>query len=289
MKYWKWMRVTALCAVGALLMTACDDDEDEGFTRVPAAVEAAFNSQYGAQRGVEWDTERGGYIVAEFRKDGRECEAWYSADGTWGMTEAGYGRNLQGLPQAVQDGYAATTYAQGGWTVDDIDEIQRPGYETVYKIEIEKQGQPDRDLYFDLGGALFRDVQDDGRGHDNSGMIHGTLPGGIEAYIEANFPGAAIVDFDREDGGYYEVDLRHEGASVEVAFDSDGNWLSTKTDCSRNVPAVVREAVERLLPGALIDDCDLIEEPTGSYWLVETERPERHLRVTADGQAEFLP
>lgn len=289
MKYWKWMRVTALCAVGALLMTACDDDEDEGFTRVPAAVEAAFNSQYGAQRGVEWDTERGGYIVAEFRKDGRECEAWYSADGTWVMTEADYGRNLQGLPQAVQDGYAATTYAQGGWTVDDIDEIQRPGYETVYKIEIEKQGQPDRDLYFDLGGALFRDVQDDGRGHDNSGMIHGTLPGGIEAYIEANFPGAAIVDFDREDGYYYEVDLRHEGASVEVAFDSDGNWLRTKTDCSRNVPAVVREAVERLLPGALIDDCDLIEEPTGSYWLVETERPERHLRVTADGQAEFLP
>lgn len=289
MKYWKWMRVTALCAVGALVMTACDDDEDDGFTRVPAAVEAAFNSQYGGQEAVEWDTERGGYIVAEFRENGRECEAWYSADGNWHMTETDYGRNLQGLPQAVQDGYAATSYAQDGWRVDDIDEIQRPGYETVYKIEIEKQGQPDRDLYFDLGGSLFRDVQDDGRGHDNSGMIHGGMSGGIEAYIEANFPGAAIVDFDREDGGYYEVDLRHEGRSVEVLFDRDGNWVRTKTDYDRNVPAVVTEAVGRELPGARIDDCDLIETPEGSYWLVETERPERDLRITADGQVTFLP
>ena len=238
---------------------------------------------------VDWDAERGGYCVGEFYMDGRECEAWYSPDGSWMMTEVDYGRNLQALPQAVQDGYNATTYAQDGWRIDDIDEIQRPGYENVYKIEVEKAGQPDHDLYFDLGGTLFRDVQDDGRDHDNSGMIHDRLPAALSDYINTQYPGAAIVDFDRGDRGYYEVDLRHEGKSIEVVFDREGNWVMSKTDCDRNVPAVVSEAVARELPGARIDDCDYIETPAGSYWLVETERPERDLRVTADGQVDFLP
>ena len=234
MKYWKWMQATALCAVGALAFTACDnDDDDDGYTRVPAAVEAAFADRYGGHGRVDWDAERGGYCVAEFYMDGRECEAWYSPDGSWMMTEVDYGRNLQALPQAVQDGYNATTYAQDGWRIDDIDEIQRPGYENVYKIEVEKDGQPDRDLYFDLGGTLFRDVQDDGRDHDNSGMIHDRLPAALSDYINTQYPGAAIVDFDREDGGYYEVDLRHEGKSIEVAFDREGNWVMSKTDCDR--------------------------------------------------------
>ena len=75
----------------------------------------------------------------------------------------------------------------------------------------------------------------------------------------------------------------------ELVFDREGNWVMSKTDCDRNVPAVVSEAVARELPGARIDDCDYIETPAGSYWLVETERPERDLRVTADGQVDFLP
>lgn len=284
MKKWKWIGMAMACAVGMVVFTSCDDDDNDDYARVPDAVTAAFSHQYGNPGYVEWDSERGGYYVAEFRKDGRDHEAWYTQAGLWAMTEVDYGRSLADLPQAVQSGYAATAYALDAWTVDDIDEIQRPDYETVYKIEVEKRGQADHDLYFDLGGTLYRDVEGSGSGSGNGGMIQQGMPADVKAYVDSAFAGAAVVDFDIEDNGMIEVDLRHGGKSVEVLFTAAYEWVMTKTDCSRDVPAVVAEAVQQALPGARIDDCDYVQTATESYYLVDTDNPDRDLRVTPDGQ-----
>lgn len=284
MKKWKWIGMVMACAVGMVAFTSCDDDDNDDYARVPDAVTAAFSHQYGNPGYVEWDSERGGYYVAEFRKDGRDHEAWYTQAGLWAMTEVDYGRSLADLPQAVQSGYAATAYALDAWTVDDIDEIQRPDYETVYKIEVEKRGQADHDLYFDLGGTLYRDVEGSGSGSGNGGMIQQGMPAEVKAYVDSAFAGAAVVDFDIEDNGMIEVDLRHGGKSVEVLFTAAYEWVMTKTDCSRDVPAVVAEAVQQALPGARIDDCDYVQTATESYYLVDTDNPDRDLRVTPDGQ-----
>lgn len=284
MKKWKWIGMAMACAVGMVAFTSCDDDDNDDYARVPDAVTAAFSHQYGNPGYVEWDSERGGYYVAEFRKDGRDHEAWYTQAGLWAMTEVDYGRSLADLPQAVQSGYAATAYALDAWTVDDIDEIQRPDYETVYKIEVEKRGQADHDLYFDLGGTLYRDVEGSGSGSGNGGMIQQGMPADVKAYVDSAFAGAAVVDFDIEDNGMIEVDLRHGGKSVEVLFTAAYEWVMTKTDCSRDVPAVVAEAVQQALPGARIDDCDYVQTATESYYLVDTYNPDRDLRVTPDGQ-----
>lgn len=284
MKKWKWIGMAMACAVGMVAFTSCDDDDNDDYARVPDAVTAAFSHQYGNPGYVEWDSERGGYYVAEFRKDGRDHEAWYTHAGLWAMTEVDYGRSLADLPQAVQSGYAATAYALDAWTVDDIDEIQRPDYETVYKIEVEKRGQADHDLYFDLGGTLYRDVEGSGSGSGNGGMIQQGMPAEVKAYVDSAFAGAAVVDFDIEDNGMIEVDLRHGGKSVEVLFTTAYEWVMTKTDCSRDVPAVVADAVRQALPGARIDDCDYVQTATESYYLVDTDNPDRDLRVTPDGQ-----
>lgn len=284
MKKWKWIGMAMACAVGMVAFTSCDDDDNDDYARVPDAVTAAFSHQYGNPGYVEWDSERGGYYVAEFRKDGRDHEAWYTHAGLWAMTEVDYGRSLADLPQAVQSGYAATAYALDAWTVDDIDEIQRPDYETVYKIEVEKRGQADHDLYFDLGGTLYRDVEGSGSGSGNGGMIQQGMPAEVKAYVDSAFAGAAVVDFDIEDNGMIEVDLRHGGKSVEVLFTAAYEWVMTKTDCSRDVPAVVADAVRQALPGARIDDCDYVQTATESYYLVDTDNPDRDLRVTPDGQ-----
>lgn len=284
MKKWKWIGMAMACAVGMVAFTSCDDDDNDDYARVPDAVTAAFSHQYGNPGYVAWDSERGGYYVAEFRKDGRDHEAWYTQAGLWAMTEVDYGRSLADLPKAVQSGYAATAYALDAWTVDDIDEIQRPDYETVYKIEVEKRGQADHDLYFDLGGTLYRDVEGSGSGSGNGGMIQQGMPAEVKAYVDSAFAGAAVVDFDIEDNGMIEVDLRHGGKSVEVLFTAAYEWVMTKTDCSRDVPAVVAEAVQQALPGARIDDCDYVQTATESYYLVDTDNTDRDLRVTPDGQ-----
>ena len=112
MKTFEFLKWTLVCALGVFTMASCDDDDDDFRGNVPGAVQQAFNDKYGGVGRVEWDRESGGYFVAEFWKDDREHDAWFAPSGEWVMTEVDHGRNLAGLPQAVQDGYAVTTYAQ---------------------------------------------------------------------------------------------------------------------------------------------------------------------------------
>lgn len=281
----KW---TMMCAFGALVVTSCSDDDDDDGARVPEAVQVAFDSKYGNVGRVEWDREQGGYLVAEFRKDNREHDAWFTEGGEWVMTEVDYVCDLTALPQAVQAGYAATVYAQDGWTVDDIDEIQRPSYETFYVIEVEKAGQPDYDLYFDLNGTLFRELQGEGGGNYGD-MIGNGMPDEIKLFIDNNYAGATVVDFDRDARGY-EVEVRHDGKSKEILFDTSYNWIQTSTDMTRDIPANIRQAVEAQYPGKRIDDCDYIETAQGEkYYLIDLDNHNVDLKVTEDGQITTTP
>lgn len=80
----KW---TMACAFGALVVTSCSDDDDDKSVPVPDAVQSAFETRFGDVGYVEWDREQGGYLVAEFRKDGKDHDAWFDSNGTWLMTE----------------------------------------------------------------------------------------------------------------------------------------------------------------------------------------------------------
>ena len=288
MKTFEFLKWTLVCALGVFTMASCDDDDDDYRGNVPGAVQQAFNDKYGGVGRIEWDRESGGYFVAEFWKDDREHDAWFTSSGEWVMTEVDHGRNLAGLPQAVQEGYAVTTYAQQNWRIDDIDEIQRPAYETVYIIEVEQGGQPDCSLYFDLNGTLFR-VSQDGGGNHYGGMVNNNLPAEIRQFIDTNYPGAAVVDFDREYYGY-EVDVRHDGRSKEILFDLEYNWVQTSTDMTRNIPADIRSAVEARYPGKRIDDCDYVETAAGeTYYLIDLDNYNMDLKVTPDGVITETP
>lgn len=280
----KWMMA---CALGVFTLASCSDDDDDNVP-VPDAVTRAFTDKYAGVGRVDWDREKGGYLVAEFWKDGKEHEAWFDNNGEWFMTEIDHGRDLTSLPQAVQAGYEATAYAQTGWSVDDIDEIQRPAYETFYIIEVEKRGQSDYDLYFDTNGTLFRELQGEGGGNHGD-FVDNRTPAEIQSFIESNYPGARIVDFDRERNGY-EVDIIHDGKSKELWFDTQYNWIQTATDMTRNIPADIRRAVEAKYPGKRIDDCDLIETAQGeTYYLIDLDNYGMDLIVTLDGQITETP
>lgn len=273
----KWMMV---CALGVFSMTSCSDDDDSN-VNVPENVTRAFNDKYAGVGRVEWDRERGGYLVAEFNKDGKEYDAWFTETGEWVMTEVDHGRRMENLPEAVQAGYEATTYSAENWTIDDIDEIQRPAYETFYIIEVEKKGQPDYDLYFDANGTLFREVQ--GEGNYNGDLVGNQLPAEMQSFIDSEYPGARVVDFDSERNGY-EVDVIHDGKSKEIWFDTQYNWVQTSTDVTRDIPANIRAAVEAQYPNKRIDDCDYVEPAQGeAYYLVDLDNYNKDLKVASDG------
>ena len=273
----KWMMV---CALGVFSMTSCSDDDDSN-VNVPENVTRAFNDKYAGVGRVEWDRKRGGYLVAEFNKDGKEHDAWFTETGEWVMTEVDHGRRMENLPEAVQAGYEATTYSAENWTIDDIDEIQRPAYETFYIIEVEKKGQPDYDLYFDANGTLFREVQ--GEGNYNGDLVGNQLPAEMQSFIDSEYPGARVVDFDSERNGY-EVDVIHDGKSKEIWFDTQYNWVQTSTDVTRDIPANIRAAVEAQYPNKRIDDCDYVEPAQGeAYYLVDLDNYNKDLKVASDG------
>lgn len=277
MKRFKWMQVAMVCAIGMMGFTACSDDDDK--FNVPEAVQSAFNQQYGGVDRVEWDRERTNYLVAEFWKENKEHDAWYTYDGQWMMTEVDYGKDLTLLPQAVQDGFAASVYAQ--WRVDDIDAILRPSYSEVYKIEVEQAGQKDMDLYFDVEGVLFKEVVD-GNDEYNEGLLPSQVPAQIETYINEHFSGAKVVDFEAEKNGY-EVDLICNNLSTEVRFDAAYNWVYSSTDYSRNIPNLVSTVIANNFSGKRIDDCDWVETPTGNYYLVDLDNYEMDVKITEDG------
>lgn len=288
MKTVEFLKFAMACALGVFVFASCSDDDDDDNVQAPDAVQIAFEQKYGNSTRVSWEREGGGYLVGEFRQDGREHDAWFTQGGEWMMTEVDHARNLATLPQAVQDGYNATRYAAEQWSIDDIDEIQRPAYETIYIIEVEKAGQPDYDLYFDVNGTLFRELadRDDDRNHD---LVGNSMPDAVRQFVEANFPGARVSDYDREHGGY-EVELIYDGRSVEVVFDEAGTWQRTVTDLRRDIPADILQAVNAKYPGKRIDDCEYVETAAGEkYYLIDLDNYNMDLKVTPDGVITETP
>lgn len=271
--------VMGLVSLGA--MAGCEDD-DRKSVRVPAAVQGAFGKMFPAASHVEWE-DRGGYVVADFRSAGTVMPAWFDAAGKWHMTEEDI--SYAELPQAVRTAYEAGDYA--AWHVDDVDKLQRNGQETVYVIEVEHAKQ-EFDLYYSEDGVLLREAADtDGNG-DHGDMLPQELPKAVSDFIARKYPGARIIDAEREKGNT-EVDIIFAGKALEVCFGTGGAWLWTKTELRLSeIPDVVRRALQSSQYGTWeIDDADLYESPDRVWYAfdMEDQRSEREatVRILGDG------
>lgn len=278
MEKWKWMKTALFCAVATCSLASCDDDDDDNFW-APEAVKTAFEAKYPGLKVSEWE-KKSGYMVAEFRQDGKESEAWFTTSGTWTMTETDLGRDLNALPEAVRSSFQATEYAVSPWRLDDVDRIERPALTTVYKLEVEK-GETDVDLYFDADGILFKTVVDSDDEY-NEDLLPTQLPEAVASVLHTKYPGAMILEVEYKQG-VYEVDLIHEGKSKDVLVESDGTWIRTETELHGAWPAEIRQAVQNAYPAYEIDDMELHDTPTGMYYLVDLEDALFDLMVSLDG------
>ena len=145
-----------LALFGAVVLTSCDKEDDIRISDVPSAVMNSFDANFSNASRAEWEKKSGCY-VADFWQDGMDMSAWYNPNGEWLMTESDLGVNLSVLPQAVQDAFKSSQYAN--WHVDDIDKYERPN-DVFYLIEIETKGESDRDLFFAPDGSLLKDDVD---------------------------------------------------------------------------------------------------------------------------------
>lgn len=271
----KYFLVLALGLMG-LGMQSCDNDDDN--IKVSAELQNAFNAKYPNMTPTGWESKQG-YYVADFRDGKYEAEAWFSADGTWQMTETDV--PYSSLPAAVRNAFEAGDYA--AWRVEDVDKVERRDAETVYVIEVES-GEQEVDLYYTEDGILVKEVADTD-GNDNN-YLPSDVSNAVTTFINENYPGARIVETDQE-RGMTEVDIIHNGVAKEVLFNADGSWVSTSWDVRRaDVPQVVTDAALAAHAGYVVDDVDFVETPAGSYYLLELEKngaPDVYVKVQADG------
>lgn len=147
-----WL-MAAYCVV---TFWSCEKEDDLPTSKVPADVRTAFDAKFPAVNRVEWE-KISGYYVADFRDNGTDMEAWYDKSAVWCMTETDLRTDLNALPGLVQNAFQTGQYAD--WRVDDIDKYERPG-DTFYLVEIEKNGETDRDLFYAEDGTLLKDEVD---------------------------------------------------------------------------------------------------------------------------------
>ena len=145
--------------LGMGVFTACSDDDDND---TPSVVEKqyvdALNKLYPKAKDVEWKKEAA-YTVAEFNYPAEYVgvDVWFDGNASWMMTSHDYGKNLFFLPPIVEAAFNTTDYST--WTVDDIEYYEYPvNTKNFYLIEVEKQGEPDANLFFKEDGTLIKTV-----------------------------------------------------------------------------------------------------------------------------------
>lgn len=274
--------LTALLSLGA--MTGCDDDDDRS-VKVPEAVKGSFEGMFPGAARVEWSA-RGGYLVAGFINAGTDTQAWFAADGQWRMTEEDLAYDQ--LPEAVRTAFETGDYA--AWRVEDVDKLLREGLETVYVIEVENH-ETEYDLVYSETGVLLRAIADtdtDGD-DDNDDLLPSALPQALTDFLQQHYPGARIVDTERERNGI-EVEILDGRTPRELMFSAAGEWVSTRTEVWRSeVPAAVLDALHASdYTSWEIDDIDLLQTPDGEWYEFDLEEPrtdrEVKLKIRPDGE-----
>ncbi|EKU87658.1 PepSY-like domain-containing protein [Bacteroides oleiciplenus] len=283
----------ALLAMGMIGLQSCSNDNDDDLpsSKVPEVVRNTFDSNFSNTSNLSWETKtvsKGQYYKAEFNNksdNGYKTEAWYTADGTWYMTETEMPYNA--IPQAVKTSFESSEYAS--WKRDnEVDRIERAAVkEIIYIIEVESPQDVDMDLHYSADGILIKAVNDDGDG-DNESLLPDTPSEMMTAateFIQENYPNARIIEIEAEHG-VIEIDIIHDNRSKEVLLSTTYEWISTSWDVY-TLPAKVTEAINASqYSGYVVDDAEYFETPAGNYYLVELEQGKNEVKVkiTEDGQ-----
>jgi hypothetical protein len=118
--------------------------------KVPVAVTNAFNAKYPNMKVTDWDYEadKNAY-KGKFKMNGKEMEAFFSADGEWMKTKTDIKREQ--LPVAVSKAIAAGEYSS--WSMSDFAELDTPEGKH-YKVKVRKGVDFDY-LKYDTNGKLL--------------------------------------------------------------------------------------------------------------------------------------
>lgn len=140
------IQILAMMFIAALTFGACNDDNDK--VSVPENISNALKNKYPLATNVEWE-QKGNYLVADCRMNGKEVNVWFNSLAEWQLTETDFLWN--DLPGVVQAAFNASEYAR--WERQDIDKLEYLSGNLLYVIEVE-QGKTEYQLFYTADGTL---------------------------------------------------------------------------------------------------------------------------------------
>ncbi|MBK8614663.1 MAG: PepSY-like domain-containing protein [Flavobacteriales bacterium] len=132
----------------SISMSACAQKINE--TDVPQPVKTAFATKFPTATGVKWELEDATEYEAEFKENGKERSATFSATGQWMETETEM--KPAELPAAVTQAIA-TSFA--GSKVKETETVETPDRGTFYEVELE-QGERTLEVQFAADGTVLK-------------------------------------------------------------------------------------------------------------------------------------
>ena len=218
-------------------------------------------SNYPDARIVDIDTDDGRTEI-EIIDDGQLREVLFNTSGSWLYTKTEVRWNR--LPSAISQAFQASEYRD--YHIDDIDFYQTESGE-FYRFDLESRTTDPNPNIPETPGVVGSDYR---------------------TFIESTYPGARILERDYDDG-YLEIEIWHDGREKNVYFDGSENWVFTKSDCRfRDLPEVVINSINSQYAHYEVDDIELIESPSGTWYAIELERGDRDINIRIDANGTIL-
>ncbi len=143
------MRKYSFILIGFLLSVMGADAQ---IRKIPAEVTNAFSAQYPDAKDVTYGDNLKDFEI-EFTSGEEKMTASYNNKGVWKGTEKT--TTLSKLPQAVQDGFQKSKYAD--WEVKEVIIFYFSGNTEKYRIKVEKGELQRKHLHFSKNGRLTKD------------------------------------------------------------------------------------------------------------------------------------
>ncbi len=133
-----------------------------------------------------------------------------------------------------------------------------------------------------LQASLFTSCND-----DDEDIQANQVPEVVMAAFTAKYPAATMVQWEKQ-GSTYKADFYNGSNEVDAWFASDGTWKKSETDLfAAQLPKPVMAYVQTNYADRVIDDCDLIETPTETYYWLELDKAgaaDVYIKLTAAGE-----
>jgi len=131
---------------------------------------------------------------------------------------------------------------------------------------------------FDSGDVqIVGEIEPDDGDEDDAQIDVSQLPAGVLAALHERFPGAQVLEaeLEEEDGETeYGVTASVNGQVLDVAFAPSGTILEVEEEvASTDLPLALREYLEALFPGAVVDEAAIVRAPDQSMYELTWAQP----------------